>query len=41
VIDLIETYAPAGAEPIEIFETIERALVVAYAEPKQIGPPPF
>jgi hypothetical protein len=48
VIDLIEAYAPVGAEPAEIFGTIERALVTAYAEPKQIeqstfiiAPPPY
>jgi hypothetical protein len=37
VLDIIESCAPAGAEPTQIFETIERALVAAYAEqPKQI-----
>jgi hypothetical protein len=47
VIDLIARFAPAGADPSEIFETIERALVAAYAEPRliehtpAIEPPPY
>jgi hypothetical protein len=31
VIDLIEQFGPAGADPLDVFETIERALVQAYA----------
>lgn len=33
VLDLIERCAPAGAEPMQIFETIEAALVRRYALP--------
>jgi Family of unknown function (DUF5681) len=40
VVELIEHYAPAGAEPGDVFETLERALVAAYAEPTVALPPP-
>jgi hypothetical protein len=39
VLNLIEAYAPAGADPGEIFATIERALVAAYEH--QLSPPPY
>lgn len=52
VFDLIEQFAPDGADPLEIFATIERALIAAYAEqPKPLAiehkpplvmpPPPY
>jgi hypothetical protein len=34
VIDLVEQFAPAGAEPQEVFSTVERALIAAYAQPE-------
>jgi hypothetical protein len=39
VLDLIKLYAPAGADPGEIFATIERALIAAYEH--QLSPPPY
>src|ERR1700733_4728283 len=51
VIDLVEQFAPAGADPLTVFETIERALVAAYDAPKPLAiehkpavalpPPPY
>ena len=33
VLDIIQAYAPAGAEPAAVFETIETALRAEYAKP--------
>jgi len=41
VLNLIEAYAPAGADPGEIFETIERALVAAYEHAPILPAPPY
>jgi hypothetical protein len=37
VIDLVEQFAPAGADPLTVFETIERALVTTYAQPEPLA----
>jgi hypothetical protein len=36
VVELIERYAPAGAEPGEVFETVEAALIRAFEAPKPL-----
>jgi hypothetical protein len=39
VLDLIKLYAPAGADPLDVFTTIEKALIAAYE--KVIPAPPY
>jgi hypothetical protein len=53
VVQLIESYAPAGAEPGDVFETVEAALIRAFeapqpmaiehkpAMPMVLAPPPY
>jgi hypothetical protein len=40
VLDLIQRFAPEGAEPGEVFALIEHALRAEYAKPIGIPPPP-
>jgi hypothetical protein len=37
VVELVERYAPAGAEPGEVFETVEAALIRAFEAPQPLA----